>query len=97
VVGNHYPGGHFAECYYEHPIIVIRLSKRKNRDISIALDSLLHEWGHAVTMMNSRMHNRMEKSGLLQDHRDEFWVVFGKIYRAFYDEGGVLESRNYVL
>ena len=91
------PGGHFAECYYSKPNIIIRLSKRKNRDVAIALDSLLHEWAHAATMPNTRVYNALEKSGSLQDHPEEFWVVYGKIYRSFYDEGGSGVSRDYAL
>ena len=43
------------------------------------------------------MQKKLEKVGAIQHHPDEFWLVFGRIYRQWHDEGGQAESRKYVV
>ena len=54
-----------------------------------AIDVLLHEWAHAVTWRQEWVENRRPL------HDDEWALQFGKIYRAFHDEGGDVRSRGY--
>ena len=84
--------GHVAECYWHKPNIVIRLSTPLNRIRQVAVDSLMHEWSHAVTMPNDRMHRL---SSYRQEHPDEWALVYGRIYRNWVDNGGSDESRSY--
>lgn len=87
--------GYYGECGYSDRTIVIRISSRKNRSIDSALDTLLHEWAHAVTMPNERVWRRLEKAGNVQEHPDEFWLMLGRIYRSWHDEGGWSDSKKF--
>jgi hypothetical protein len=87
--------GYYGECAYVKPNAVIRISFRLNREVSIAVETLMHEWAHAVVMPNERVWRKREKVGASQDHPDEFWLAMGRIYRAWYDEGGDEESRKF--
>lgn len=77
-----YPGGDFAECVVAENLII--LSRHTNRTIYLALDSLLHEWAHILR-------GRGESWG----HDDDYWRIYGRIYRDFYDGGGHEASREY--
>lgn len=53
-----------------------------DQTVEQARETLMHEWAHALTMIG------LQSAG--QDyHADGFWVAFGRIYRAFYDGGGL--------
>jgi len=87
--------GYYGECFYMRPNVIIRISSRTNREICIAMDTLMHEWAHAMVMPNDRVWRRMERSGAVQEHPDEFWIAMGRIYRAWHDDGGHEESKLY--
>lgn len=55
----------------------ILLSKR-TLTVSSAVETVLHEWAHAL----------FYHSG----HHDNFWRRYGMIYRHFFEEGGMEES-----
>ena len=84
--------GDFAECYWQRPNIVIRLSSRRCRAFSAASETLLHEWAHAQTMPNERVSRHPARSH--EEHPDEWALAYGKLYRAWVDDGGCVESRR---
>jgi hypothetical protein len=45
-----------------------------------ALDTTMHEWAHAHTMP--------WLADWQNDHEDYFWIVFGRMYRRWHDQGG---------
>lgn len=61
---------------------VIRLSMRANDRRSVMIETALHEFAHVL----------YKRSHL---HPDNFWLTFGKIYRAFHEEGGKEASLRY--
>ena len=62
--------------------IVISLSKSACRTLDTALEVLFHEHAHAVDWR----HERVERAGYRLDHGDEFWLVLGRIHRAWHEE-----------
>lgn len=80
--------GHYGECLWEYPNTVIRLSVLQCDRVELAIETLLHEWAHAMVMPNARVWSVLEKRGELEPHPDEFWLAYGKLYRAWYDQGG---------
>lgn len=84
--------GHYGDCSYLNSNIVIRISLKTNRQISVAVETLLHEWAHACVMQNNRVWSRLSEDAQLEEHPNEFWLAYGKIYREFYDYGGSIEA-----
>ena len=80
--------GHYGECVWESPYVLIRLSSTQCDRVELAIDTLLHEWAHAMVMANARVWSSLEKRGELEAHSNEFWLAYGKLYRAWYDEEG---------
>ena len=66
------------------PRLVIAVADQK--DLVLLVDTLMHEWAHAVTMAFTGYQKSM--------HCDEYWISHGRIYRAFYEEGGLEASRG---
>lgn len=87
-------GDCFGDCYWSSPNVVVRLSGRRCRERAIAIETLLHEWAHAIVMPNERLHRQLKRCGALQEHPDEFWIAYGRIYRLYYDLGGCEESQR---
>lgn len=63
----------------------IQLSRRLNRRVDDALETLLHEWAHVLVARVSRDVEDVE-------HPDEYWLAYGRIYREWFDCGGWDES-----
>jgi hypothetical protein len=78
--------GYFGECYWVEGKTIIRLSKLRLRQVSFVVDTLQHEWAHAMTMPNSRVEKALESRGKNHEHPDEFWLALGRIYRAWWDD-----------
>jgi hypothetical protein len=55
---------------------------------NIAVETLLHEWAHAVTWPLATVEHTVS-------HNTEWAVTYGKIYEDFYDRYGFIESREY--
>lgn len=68
----------------------LSLSLRACPTVSEAIETLLHEWAHAVAAKLQE-----QERTRISDHDDEFWLVYGRIYRAFHENDGWLESRKY--
>ena len=77
----------FGDCLFFDRKFTIRIESRHS--LSIMVDTLLHEYAHAV----AHPHKKMWKH--TKDHGPEFALAWGKIYSAFHDEGGHLESRDH--
>ena len=84
--------GYYGDCAYVSPNIVIRISKRTNRDINTALETLMHEWAHACVMQNNRVWSRLSEDEQSEEHPTEFSLAYGKIYREWYDNEGSEEA-----
>jgi len=57
-----------------------------------AVETLLHEWAHAQIVT----FDHVEAS--YKTEHDENWAIhYGKIYRAFFDDGGWQESRHFTV
>ncbi len=69
---------------YVEPPSTIVLSERACRDRYLAVETLLHEWAH---LLRGRSHG--------WGHDEEFWQIYGHLYRAFYDGGGAEASEDY--
>ena len=86
--------GYVGECYWRSPVIAIRLSKRLCRTLVVAQDTLNHEWAHAIVMPNQRVHAHRVRQGDTPEHPDEWALAYGRIYRAWIDDGGSDEARR---
>ncbi len=84
--------GDAGENYREGRKIVIRVAVRPGTQRAFVVDSLLHEWAHAVTMRHDVIEGRRTEHG---GHDDEWGLAYGKIYRRFVDDGGCEASENY--
>ena len=54
--------------------------------LHVCIDTILHEYAHAISWKHVSMDPYMF------DHSDEWGLAMAKVYRAFNDEGGDLES-----
>ena len=77
------PGPDYGDCAQIGRNLTIRI--HKNLKWNTAIDTLLHEWAHAVTW----------KCKDPSPHGPEFAATYGKIYCDYYDRGGYLESRKF--
>ena len=53
-----------------------------------AIDTLLHDWAHAVVWPLAAVEYKI-------GHTTEWAVTYGRIYEAYFDELGFIESRAY--
>lgn len=58
----------------------------EQKDLGVEVESLLHEWAHVLTHAFTTYHK--------SQHCDEYWIAFGRIYRAFYEGGGADAARG---
>ncbi len=65
-------------------ILLSRLAIRTRHE---AIETLLHEWAHAL-VWTYREVDRVE-------HRDEWGLAYARIYSAYHDEHGCIDSRTY--
>lgn len=56
---------------------------------SWAIETLLHEYAHAMTWPAAH------REGYADEHPDEWGLAYARLYRAFTDDGGMIESRHY--
>lgn len=76
-----------CDRYFKPDEFVLVVEKRLNWRLSIEV--LLHEYAHAISWpMGAREDYEPE-------HLDEWGLAYAKIYRAFYDEGGDVEAKEY--
>jgi Zn-dependent peptidase ImmA (M78 family) len=77
----------FGDCQFSDRKFRIRIESR--HVLSVMIDTLLHEYAHAVAHPHRKLWDQTK------DHGPEFAIAWGKIYSAFQDEGGGDESRDY--
>lgn len=80
--------GIYAICDRQGRRFKILLSKRRCRTVADATETLIHEWAHAVTW-GLEGQNRHRPSG----HDDQYWLVYGGMYRHYYEGTGWSEVR----
>lgn len=68
-------------------VLVINIDTRYPRHVLI--ETLIHEMAHACTWANKRMEPHVE------EHSDEWGLRYAKIYRAFFDGSGKVDSGEY--
>jgi hypothetical protein len=84
--------GYYGDTERRGRKIIIRIAVRPSINRFTMLDTLLHEFAHAV----STQHKKIEDRRLTHGSHDDVWALtYGKIYRRFYDEGGAEASSNY--
>ena len=75
------PRGSEGDCSESNNHLLVRVNK--NLTWYIAIETLLHEWAHAVAWPREA-----------EDHNRAWSDVYGKIYRHWYQDGGAEESRK---
>lgn len=81
--------GIYANCDRIGRRFKILLSKRRCRTLAETTETLLHEWAHALTWGLEAQNNHRKSC-----HDDEYWIVFGRVYRHYYEGTGWSEVRN---
>lgn len=76
--------GIYGDCYRIGRRIVIRLSRRRCRSYGMAVNTLLHEYAHAMTTRHDRVERHRET-----DHDDEWALAFGRVYRTCAEWEGI--------
>lgn len=81
-------------------------TRRVGRRIEIALDprstiyylihALIHEWAHAVDWRHGRI-EQLQDRGEAPLHGETWGVTYAQIYRAFFDEKGWRESKDFMI
>ena len=61
----------------------IRISRTAHRARIEMIDSLIHEWAHAIVHPGST------------GHSDRWGRAYARIYRHFFDKDGYMESRDF--
>ncbi len=84
--------GGLGETYREDRQIVIRVAVRPGIPRYVLVDTLLHEWGHAMTMRQSSIEDTRLAHGA---HDEEWGLAYSRIYRRFIDEAGDIVSGDY--
>ena len=72
--------------------IIVRIAVRPGIRLHDAIDSLLHEFAHAVSMRHDKIEDKRLDHGA---HDDDWALTWGKIYRRFYDEKGCEASWDF--
>lgn len=72
----------YGDCNRIGRRFLIRIDPRA--DWSTSLDTLFHEWAHALTWWVEGSH-----------HSDEWGLAYARIYRDFYDLGGHARASDY--
>ena len=79
----------YGECYRRGRRILIRIDG--SLTWYVAIETLIHEWAHAVSLKHDVLENKRVQGA----HDSEWGINLARIYRAYYDEDGFLESRTY--
>lgn len=82
--------GYMAEIEQFSRSFTITLSRRRCRTLGEAIETLWHEWCHAATTR----HDRVERTRHPEGHDDEFWLLYGRIYRLWHDDSDYIEVRR---
>ncbi len=69
---------------------VIALSTLRNRRRADACEILMHEWAHALSEKFAKLERKR-----LSVHDDEFFLTWGRIYRAWNERGGAEAADKY--
>jgi hypothetical protein len=69
--------------------ITINIAVRPGFSRATVIDSILHEWAHAATVRHADI--EMNRG----DHDDEWALMYGRIYRRFFDEDGCKDSEDF--
>lgn len=54
-----------------------KINIHRQQCFTLRVDSLIHEWAHALTWFGAETHN--------EDHSAEWGIQYAKIYRTFYE------------
>lgn len=78
-------------CWAERrDLICIELSRARNRRLGTAVDTLFHEWAHAMCVT----YHHVERTRVF--HHDEMWGIhLARLVRDFDEDGGCEDSRRY--
>lgn len=71
--------GYYGQCVATATGFHITLSRRRCPTAFVLVDTLCHEWAHALAWQAPRDQ---------QHHPDEFWLAYGRMYRLLVDEDG---------
>lgn len=81
-----------GDCTKGRKKFTIRISLRACYTISEVVECVIHEWAHAVAAKYAAMEIRR-----LSDHDDEYWIIYGRIYRAWHEREGWVNSGRYIV
>jgi len=69
--------------------VIISIAVRSGISRGAVIDALIHEWAHAATIRHADIElNRCA-------HDDEWALMYGRIYRRFFDEDGWKDSEDF--
>ena len=72
--------------------IFIRVAVRPSIPRGESNHTILHEWAHAATIRHANIEMERVSCG---GHDDEWALMYGRIYRRFYDEDGWKDSEDF--
>jgi len=73
-------------AYLEEGHTLIKIEILADQSIREAMETTMHEWAHAQIMpWLPEWQN---------DHEDYFWIVFGRMYRRWHDQGGQVAAKR---
>lgn len=72
-------------------VLHIRLSKRRNREWGVAIDTLLHEYAHAILWGVAGQ----ETDDVSKHHPPAFWAQYGELADRWNHQGGDEEADEY--
>jgi hypothetical protein len=67
----------------------IRIRLNLRAWLEFVIETLIHEWSHAVDWRTPRLEEHRE------EHPDEWGLSYARVYREFYDNRGWEDSRLY--
>ena len=76
----------WGECYREGRRLHIEVTI--NQPWGIAVDTLLHEYAHALVWPHAHLEDYQK------DHGSEWSLAYGRLYRKYNDEDGAEESQH---
>lgn len=69
---------------------IVMLSSRRLRNRQDACEVLMHEWSHTLVEKFAKLESKR-----LSTHDDEFFLQWGRIYRAWNEKGGAEAADKY--
>ena len=73
-----------------HFLFPIHINDSALQTMAEMTETLIHEWAHAVSEKFSRLEERRVSA-----HDDEFFLTWGRIYRAWMEQGGAEDACKY--